>query len=207
MPTSYPVKAGDCIASIAFEHGFFPDTLWRDPANAALREERGDPNVLVEGDQVTIPDLRPKEVSCATSRTHVFKRRGVPEKFKLQLMRRGRPRGDLPYRLEVDGAVVAEGRTDARGRIEVYIPPNASSGKLVLGESEEYELQLGRLAAADTEAGARARLVNLGLLETADAAAEPYAGALRRFQLGSGLPSSGELDAATAAKLVEAHGR
>ena len=64
------MKEGECVGSIAFEHGFFPDTLWDHPNNAELKGKRGDPNVLLAGDVVHVPDLRPKEVAVAAGQSH-----------------------------------------------------------------------------------------------------------------------------------------
>ena len=56
MAISYQVKEGDCLSSIAFEQGFFPDTIWNHSNNAVLKEKRKDPNVLMQGDVVFVPD-------------------------------------------------------------------------------------------------------------------------------------------------------
>ena len=77
MPVVLRVRPGDCIASIASERGFFPDTIWNDPANESLRTLRKDPYVLQPDDEVVVPDLRPKQVVCATGKRHTFRRRGV----------------------------------------------------------------------------------------------------------------------------------
>jgi len=86
MPEDYTVQPGDCISSIAFERGFFWQTLWNDGGNAKLKELRKDPNVLQEGDIVHIPDLTLKQESGATENKHKFKLKGVPAKLKLRLM-------------------------------------------------------------------------------------------------------------------------
>jgi N-acetylmuramoyl-L-alanine amidase len=49
------VREGECLASIAFENGFFPDTIWRHADNSALKERRENPNVLQPGDVLFIP--------------------------------------------------------------------------------------------------------------------------------------------------------
>lgn len=78
MPTKHKVKAGDCIASIAFENGFFWRTVWEDSGNAALKRKRKSPFQLLPDDEVQVPDLRRKEESRASDKRHRFKLKGVP---------------------------------------------------------------------------------------------------------------------------------
>ena len=70
MPEDYVAKAGDCLTSIAFEHGFDWKTLWNHPNNAKLRDARKDPNVLLAGDVVHIPERNPKQLTLATGQRH-----------------------------------------------------------------------------------------------------------------------------------------
>ncbi|MBZ4415809.1 LysM peptidoglycan-binding domain-containing protein [Myxococcus sp. RHSTA-1-4] len=206
MPLRYEVRVGDCLSSIAFEHGFHPDTLWNHPDNAALRQQRDNPNVLVAGDVVWIPDLRPKQVPVTTGRVHRFVRRGVPETFRLTLREMGKPQAGLSYTLEVDGREVARGTLGEDGVLECRIPPNARKGILTLGGKVRHELQLGAIAPAGTADGARARLCALGLLEREDASDEALAEALEAFQFEQGLEAHGRLDAPTQSRLQEVFG-
>ena len=52
------VEPGDCMASIGEQYGFHWETLWDLAENADLKKNRKNPNVLFEGDEVTIPDKR-----------------------------------------------------------------------------------------------------------------------------------------------------
>lgn len=207
MGKDHVVKEGECVGSIAFEHGFFPDTLWDHPENAELKLKRGDPNVLLAGDVVRVPDLRPKEVTVASGGSHTFRRRGVPERFRLVLRRGGEPRADLAFQLRAGGRVL-EGRTDGEGRLEAWIPPDAKQGVLVLPDSgEEYQLALGRLDPPDTASGIQARLFNLGFYRGPldGQPSRALTRAVRAFQARHDLPQTGEVGAATRETLLEAH--
>ncbi len=121
------------MSSIAKETGFLWRTLWNLPDNAQLKGLRQDPNALLPGDVVVIPALRAKEVSKATDQTHQFVRKGDPCRLKLHLLRSdGRPRANLTYTLQLDGAPFAEGETDADGYVEHFLPATAREAALLL---------------------------------------------------------------------------
>jgi len=196
------------MASIGLQHGFFWETLWNHPQNAALKELRKDPNVLLAGDAVYIPDKELKQVGGATEKRHRFQRKGVPAKLRLTLMKEDKPRANVPYVLEIDGQVF-RGQTDASGLIEHSIPPDAQSGRLILDNGNEiHPLNLGNLDPIDTITGVQARLRNLGLF-SGDISGEldgGTAGAISAYQLRKGLPQTGQLDQATKDKLKGDHG-
>lgn len=207
---SWTVARGDCIASLAFATGHFPDTLWDHPENAQLKSLRKDPNVLCSGDVVFIPELREKEESRGANATHRFRRKGVPAKLNFQLFFNGKPRADIPYLIDIDGTV-REGQTDGDGWVRESIPPNAQHGKLTLrpkGKPEEvFELQLGHLDPVDSVPGQKARLRNLGFFAgDIDAeVTEDFCAAVKAFQKKQGLTVSGTVDDATRSKIESEH--
>lgn len=191
------VRQGECIASIAHEHGFHWETLWDHPENRALAQARRDPNCLAPGDEVVIPDREVKAVSVPTGASHRFRLRTTPVKLRLELLRDGEPRSNEPYTLVVDG-VDHQGTTDESGRLECWVAPGARQGSLVVG-GDEYEVLLRHLDPGDTDTGIQQRLANLGLYDG------DLRAALADFQLQQGLAATGEPDAATLERLELFH--
>jgi hypothetical protein len=110
----YTVKQGDCISSIAYDHGFLPDTIWNLPENSSLKSQRKDPNILFPGDQVFIPEKQLRIEPRTTDAKHQFVRKGVPEFLSLRFLNEDDPRKGESYILQVDGKSVS-GNLDADG--------------------------------------------------------------------------------------------
>lgn len=87
MPIEHTVSSGECISSIAYQHGFFWETLWNHGKNSALKKKRCDPNILMEGDVVHIPDLTLGDESCASEQEHAFELKGVPARVNIRVQR------------------------------------------------------------------------------------------------------------------------
>jgi len=210
MSFYYTIKRGECISTLACRHGFFPDTIWNDPANDSLREKRESPNTLLEGDVVFIPDKRAASVRVATGGVHRFRRRGVPTVLRIHFLdSREQPRADVPFVLKVNDHLT-EGRTDAEGFVVAFISQEALEGELELGDGddrEKFDLALGRLDPIKEPSGIRSRLQNLGYGcgdEEGDLG-EKGRSALRCFQGDRGIPQTGEPDEATLAELKRSH--
>ncbi len=202
----YVVKAGDCVASIAWERGHLWETIWDDAQNRALRTARHDPNLLRAGDRVHVPELRRKEEPGATEQRHRFQRRGL-EQLRLVLRLEGEPRADEPYTLEIDGVKQA-GTTDADGRITTRIAPDARCGVLTLTNGgETFDLALGALDPLTEYGGVQARLHNLGYdVEVTGEWNDQSAVALRLFQQRHELRPTGKIDELTRDALRAAYG-
>ena len=204
------VEPGDCMASIGEQYGFHWETLWDLAENADLKKNRKNPNVLFEGDEVTIPDKRLREESKPTEAKHRFVRKAVPEKLWIKLVDADHnPRANLDYIIVIDGDS-RRGQTDGNGELVERIPPSAREGKLILGkgQTEEIKLNLGNLDPITEVSGVKSRLANLGFYKGAidgnlDDATQK---ALSAFQRKQGLQVTGAVDDATRQKLLKVHG-
>jgi len=195
----YSVGPEDSIPGIARDRGFFWKTLWEHPENAELKALRKDPNMLVAGDEVFVPEPEERWESRPTEALHAFRKLGDPVKFRLVLRRMGKPRKDEDYVLVIDGQRI-KGTTDGDGLLECFIPGNARCGTLLLNEGqEEHALRISRLDPVEGLGGVQQRLNNLGF-SCGREDGEMTAGtrqALKRFQAHHGLEVTGEADPAT----------
>ena len=210
---THTVRQGDCISSIADETGFFWETLWNHPNNAKLKKLRKNPNTLLPGDEVFIPEKRPKEEQCAATKRHRFRIKGIPVKLNLRFTdSANEPRKDIPYTLAVDGQT-HQGKLDGDGKLAHVIQPNAKKAKVTLkppGASEEsYDFNLGHMNPVDDIHGIQSRLQNLGHYKPQQLTGEmdeETAEAIRRFQAEAGLQVTGDSDSATLDMLAQRHG-
>jgi N-acetylmuramoyl-L-alanine amidase len=208
MPVKHQIQQGECIASLAEQYGFFPETLWNHADNSDLRKKRNDSYALLPGDMVTIPDKQEKHIDGAPEKRHRFRRKGVPEKLRVRFCLEDQPRGNTKYRLEVDGHLT-EGVTDAEGWLQCTIPLNARVARVYLGDAREpIDLELGHLDPIDSVSGVQGRLLNLGFWTgpiDGQFGAELEA-ALVDFQAFKELEISGQIDDATKNALKQAYG-
>lgn len=197
------------MASIADEYGFFWETLWALPQNAALKAKRKNPNVLMVGDEVKIPPIQLKHENLPTGSRHRFVRKGVPSKFRMRLLTAGRPKAQTPFQCTIDGKVLS-GQTDADGILSFVIPPSARRGKLSVFDDDgtmEYDISFGQLDPIEELSGVQQRLTNLGYdCEFTDELDEQTLAALSHFRDDRGLPASDDLDDPTREALLSAHG-
>jgi N-acetylmuramoyl-L-alanine amidase len=206
----HEVRQGECISSIAKDTGHFWETIWNDPANADLRSARKDPNVLLPGDRVHVPERREKSSPGQTEMRHRFRRKGQPEVLRVRLLRDGQPRQNEPYVLTIDGKEL-RGFLDADGNLQCAIEPNARQGVLLVGaepDVDRYDLALGAMDPINQLVGVQKRLSNLGFhCGPADGVYGPLTeAALRRYQRSGGLPVSGQPDDATRQRLQKDYG-
>jgi len=173
------VKDGEWVGSIALEYGFVGwDAVWSHPKNSALREKRQDPYVLDEGDELFIPEPKPRDYFLHTGDRYVFRLPKVSQTFRMQMLdEQGDPLKNEPYVMQVEcsgGSTFEQKneRTDGDGYVVEDLPLDAVSGTLELTEREHtIELQLGKLTPIDLEdddarfRGTQQRLQALGFYD------------------------------------------
>lgn len=213
MSKTYIVEPGDYAASIAKAHDFFNvDDLWNHPDNAALAQQR-DPNLLMPGDEIVIPDLEPVAFQAASGQSHKFI---VPRtKLELRLQVASAYFGalkDWNYTV-VAGTVESSGTLDGEGKVTAKLPFGVKNGRLELQAPDAsatiaWSLEIGSMQPHDEEAGALLRLQNLGYLRPTrqDLEAFERRAAIEEFQCDHDLTVDGELSSATIDKLREVHG-
>lgn len=207
----HAVVQGECTSKLADRYGFFPDTVWNWPANAALKALRRDKNILSPGDQLVIPARRRKSISVDAGALYTLRRLGVPELLRIRFLRHGRPRKRVEYLVSfvaIDGQIIADkaGVTDRNGMFVESVPPMITRADITLfsahGE-ELHQFHIGHLDPIDMPDGVRKRLRNLGYACGPDSAEHDDAlrKAVREFQTDRGLEVSGDIDDASRDKL------
>lgn len=233
MPTAHTVKQGEHLSRISKTHGFTDfHVVWDHPDNAALKDRRKDPNVLLPGDQLTIPDKTLGEESAQSEQHHRYRVRRPTLTLRLAVLDHAfEPVLNRPATLFVEGEETDQ-PTDAEGKIERPIDPTAENARLwVLREdasdppappADQHEappplsarllidvpILIGHLDPIEERTGVMARLNNLGY----DAGPTDQEDELRlrsaveEFQCDHKLDVDGIPGPKTQSKLKEVHG-
>ena len=219
---THTVKQGDHLAKIAAQYGFSDyRTIWDDAANADLKKKRKNPNVLLPGDIITIPDRKDKVESRATDHQHLFKvtfpMLGLRVAFKNV---DDKPIAHAECDLTLDNGS-ARLNTDSEGRIEQEIQRTTENGLLIFADAvtafpAPISVKIGHLDPVEERSGQIGRLNNLGysagdLDESGesrkdDPADQLFRSAVEEFQCDHGLKVDGVCGATTQAKLKDIHG-
>lgn len=207
--TTHTVLPGECLASIAERYGFTnPWVIYDHPANEALRSARPDPNVLLAGDEVVIPDRKPRVVTGGTEQRYRFVVDRQPAYLRLKLLNPDdTPRSGLPYRVEYQGQIHT-GTTSGDGSIVHEVPSYLPAAMVTVtdgGREEKYQVALGYLDPVTEEAGLRQRLKNLGYYVEVPGVPPQILlqYAIHAYQHANDLPPTGYPDSRLYGKLVK----
>ena len=213
MASSFIVNDGDHLSKIAKKFGFRSfRTVWDDPANAGLQQLRPNPNVLLPGDVVVIPDKVARDEPADTGKRHTFVTLAASLKLRIVVKDHfNLPQAGEPGLLDIDGDERPV-TTAGDGLVERAIPADAEGGQInILGGA--VTVQIGRLHPVDHPSGWFARLNNLGYYagDVGNPDANEVRSAIEEFQCDFGLSvvglrRDGTPDDATRSALLAAHG-
>ena len=215
MAKPHVVTQGECLSSIASAHGFANwKVLYDLPENASLKARRPNPNALMPGDRVAIPDPIPKSVQGPLGKWYELRIKRAVTTLRLQLTDlRGKALANCPYTLDVMGES-RTGTTDGSGVLSEPIDASADSAVVTvrpgdpdLPEVLQWQLQIGALDPSDSVSGAQGRLKNMGLYDgpVDGLLSDDTRFALRAFQRLNSLDQTGRVDDPTVAALEAQH--
>jgi hypothetical protein len=214
MSDQYTIQQGDHISSVAADYGLPRNRIWNDPANSELKSRRDNPNVLLPGDQVFIPDLNPPDYSRPTDATHKFVINREPLEVRMVLCDQyEKPIANAKCDLRMRGALVKV-TTDSQGKFQQKLTPDIKEIQLTIhGDQTPYAeialpIKIGFMDPVDALTGQQARLNNLGYAAGTVGGTDKatFESAVEEFQCDSGLTIDGICGPQTQAKLKQVHG-
>jgi hypothetical protein len=219
MSIIHTVRQGEHLSGIAYAYGFGYEQIWNHPENAALKQKRQNPNVLLPGDTVVIPDKDTSGVNGATDKQHVFVLKTPSLKLQLKLAEiYGNPIASTPCELVLAPERIAL-VTDSDGKVEQKIPPTVTDAFLLIEDHVEVKgsqvpfdteltIKIGHLDPVEELSGQVARLSNLGYYRSdlSEVDAAEFKSAVEEFQCEHSLKVDGICGRATQASLKQAHG-
>jgi hypothetical protein len=199
------------MGSIASKCGFDSwRPIWELPQNSELRQERPDPNLLFEGDQVWIPDVETKHEPAHTDAKHTYVVQTDKAKLRIRIIDVDsyiQAFGPIPYTFETEDGTSESGQITREGQeIQVALRLRTQWGTLQIGDIQT--ISIGGLDPIGTVSGMQARLQNLGFDPgPIDNIAGPLtARAVRHFQQRYTLKVDGIIGPQTRGKMREVYG-
>ena len=124
MSKIHTVRQGECLTSIAREYGLKSwRFLYEHPENEQLRALRNNPNALLPGDRIVIPEASAKSISGPTDKRHSYRIKGESTYLRLNMLLDVFGEGSVgKYVLDVEGMnEPLEGELGEKGAIDVQV--------------------------------------------------------------------------------------
>jgi hypothetical protein len=204
------VKSGEYLSLIGCNYGIPWQKIWDDPANAAFKEKRKDPNILYPGDELMIPIVDPAEYpSCATDQRHKFVISAAVNRICIVIRDElNNPIKGIEYIIDITGYPQIKEKTGDDGMVKAEVAEDLDSARLTFPQlNRSYVLEIGQLDPVGRITGVQQRLRNLGFDPgPIDGIIGPLTrAAISRFQSWKGMPATGRADKATREALEKAH--
>jgi hypothetical protein len=134
MAIKHVVVTGDCFSSLATKFGFVDyHGIYDEAANAALKQRRPNPNALLPGDEVQVPEKKKKNQPAQTGAKYNFVVQAKKVKLRLLVLdSHNKPLEGKPFVLSATGGVSKTGASLPGGFVELAIDPQVTAGSLTL---------------------------------------------------------------------------
>jgi hypothetical protein len=217
----YVIRAGDYLTAIAYARGIKPDDLWQDPANADLRNLRGNPEMLAPGDVLYVPAVERTWLPVTVGSTNPFV--ANPPKVEIHVILNdadGQPYAGKTVHLDPQ-VTDDDPATDGDGLLKVLVPVTLKVlTATVVDDDVSFRINIGNLDPHDVQSGTLARLRQLGYvgdegrllamdrpyLDGLDAGDTSLIRAVAAFQDENGSDVTGELDDDLCDKIRDGYG-
>lgn len=146
MSVTHIVRPGETLSEIAARHGFLNwRAIYEHPQNQELRRKRPNPHLLQIGDEIFIPDRKPKSVQTPTGTHQRFLAhiKRLKTEFELHVLdeRTQHPISGFSIELLLPGQVTARRyTTDVKGRIHLAEPDIEAGTVQLVRLRDETEL-------------------------------------------------------------------
>ena len=203
---SHPVKPGEHMVRIAADEKVASyRSLWDHASNKDLASKRKNPNILLPGDVVNLPNPAPKTASAPTEKVSKFvaASKDLLDVRVVLLDENDQPLKSLKCQFLEEGR---ETTSDGSGMLErLEIPPRFELGVLRFDYRKDvrlaFAIAVGHLDPLDTPSGIQARLNNLGYyageIGYADEDQIALKCAIEEFEKENGLKPAGDATSAT----------
>lgn len=215
MPLKHVIAPGQTAEGVIWSYTLDDyQSVWMSGDNADLRKARPDPNILMPGDILVVPDPKPKTYHLATGERHRIALKVPKKELRLRiLLHKDEPLAGTSYTLTVDEEdEPRQGTTDGDGVLKELIRFDRT-GALLEIDDRRFRLRFNYLnpfpaTPKESVIGVSSRLACLGY--EAGAASRPdsaaLASALALYQTDASIDATGKLDSATNDKLAEDFG-
>lgn len=185
MAKTHVAEQCDHLPGIAATHGFSDfRTIWDHPENAELKKTRKNPNILLKGDRVFVPDRDLRQEARPTDARHRFVVSREPLHLRVKVLDLMETPQPPPCFLVVDLIPDLMGHND--GVFQASIATTVKTAELQFPEARPrlaVPLAVGCLDPIDTTSGQRERLNNLGYFAGfAEQSVDQFVWAVEEFQ-------------------------
>jgi hypothetical protein len=85
--STYTIVAGDCLYAIGAGEGIPWQKIWNHPNNAELKRKRSNPNIMLPGDVLFIPEPEIRTKQGETDKQHRFVMKATLAKLRLRIVK------------------------------------------------------------------------------------------------------------------------